>query len=199
MRVTPQIELVLGNLAHAAAMLEECPEFASLIPEVRVNLVYALPGAKTPKEVAAVDGRITTARGLPRACGMPTLGASDHMARLILEVRKYNPEVNAGINFKCDQAVIDVVQEYCAERGLLFGSIDRTKEPDEVAQRDGASMPWKIKQLMTSYGAIPQLFYEGAGWGKEPLFVAVGKDAVEVAAIAIEIARRYQEKKRMTD
>ena len=55
-------------------------------------------------------------------------------------------------------------------------------------------MPWKIKQLETNYGGIPKLFYEGEGWGKEPLFVAIGSDAVEVAGIAIEIARRYQQR-----
>ena len=43
-----QAETVLGNLVHAVEMLENCPEFAALVPEVRVNLVYALPEAKTP-------------------------------------------------------------------------------------------------------------------------------------------------------
>ena len=55
-------------------------------------------------------------------------------------------------------------------------------------------MPWKVKQLVTKYGAVPRLFYETAGWGKEPLFLALGKDAVEVASMAIEIARRYRKK-----
>ena len=55
-------------------------------------------------------------------------------------------------------------------------------------------MPWKVKQLFIKYGAMPRLFYEGAGWGKEPLFLALGLDAIEVAATAIEIARRYQQK-----
>ncbi len=185
-------EAVLGNLVSAVNILQKHREFAALVPEVRVNLVYALPGAKTPRDVAAVEGRITVVRGLPYASGMPAFGASDHMARLILEVRKYDAGVNAGINFKCDREVIEVVREYCAEEGLLFGGIDRTREPAAVAEKDGSSMPWKIQQLVTSYGAVPRLFYEGEGWGKEPLFVAIGKDAVEVAIIAVAIAQRYQ-------
>jgi hydroxymethylpyrimidine/phosphomethylpyrimidine kinase len=191
---TKQAERVLGNLISAVEMLQSCPEFSYLIPEVRVNLVYALPGAKTPEEVAAIDGRITVVRGLPHAAGLPRWGASDHMARLLIEVRKYDPAINAGINFKCNAAVIKVVQEYCSERDILFGGIDRSKEPAAVAERDGASMPWKVKQLFAHYGSIPKLFYEGEGWGKEPLFVALGKDAVEVASIAIEIARRCQQR-----
>jgi predicted fused transcriptional regulator/phosphomethylpyrimidine kinase len=189
---TKQAERILGNLVAAVEMLQGCPEFSYLVPEVRVNLVYALPGAKTPSEVAAIDGRITVVRGLPHASGMPRWGASDHMARLLIEVRQYDPTINAGINFKCDATVIEVVQEYCSERDILFGGIDRSQEPAAVAERDGASMPWKVKQLFTRYGSIPRLFYEGEGWGKEPLFVALGNDAVEVAGIAIEIARRCQ-------
>ncbi len=184
-------ELIMGNLVRAVEMLQNCPEFSHLMPEVRVNLVYALPEAGTPEDVAAIDGRITVVQGLPYAAGIPRWGASDHMARLIIEIRKYEPSINAGINFKCDAAIIDVVKKYCSEQKILFGQIDRTKEPAEVTEQDGASMPWKIKQLVTSSGGVPRLFYEGEGWGKEPLFVAIGSDAVEVTAVAIEIAHRY--------
>lgn len=194
MERTEQAQMVLGNLISAVEMLENCPDFSALMPEVRVNLVYALPGARTPDEVAAIDGRITVVRGLPHAPGLPGWGASDHMARLIIEVRKYDPTINAGINFKYDRTVIEIAQSYCSERGWLFGWIDRTREPDEVAERDGSSMPWKVKQLVDSSGGVPRLFYEGEGWGKEPLFVALGSNATEVAEIAIEIARRYREK-----
>lgn len=189
-----EIEIVLGNLTAAVNLLQQSPEFASLIPEVRVNLVYAPPKAKTPMEVAAIEGRITRVRGLPYASGIPSLGASDHMARLILEIRGFDPTINAGINFKCDHMVIDIVQDYCTERGWIMGLIDRTKEPPEVAEQDGTSMPWKIKQLITSSGGVPRIFYEGEGWGKEPLFVTIGQDAVEVTEIAIDIAQRYQKK-----
>ena len=185
------IEKVLGNIVTAIHMLENCVEFAQLIPEVRVNLVYALPEAKTRQDVAAVDGRITVVQGLPRASCLPTFGGSDHMARLIIEARTYDRSINAGINFKCDKAVIEVVKKYCSEKSLLFGWIDRSKEPAEVIERDGASMPLKIGELVASSGGLPRLFYEGEGWGKEPLFVALGVDAIEVTGIATDISRRY--------
>ncbi len=187
-------EIILGNLVVAVDMLERCSEFAGLIPEVRVNLAYALPGATSSREVAAIEGRITRVRGLPRASGLPAFGASDHMARLLIEVRKYEPAIDAGINFRCDQTIIEVVKDYCLEQKLLFGWIDRSREPAAVAERDGSSMPWKIKQLVDSSHGMPRLFYEGSGWGKEPLFVALGSDAVSVAEIAIEIARRCRQR-----
>jgi len=187
---TNKADAVLGNLLSAVHLLQSCKEFAALIPEVRVNIAYALPDARTPQQVAAVEGRITVVGGMPHATGMPGWGASDHLARRILEVRKYDAEINAAINFKCDQAIIEVVQSYSSQRGLLFGWLDRSEEPKAAMQTDGASMPWKVKQLVAKYGAVPRLFYEGAGWGKEPLFLALGKDAIEVASVAIEIARR---------
>lgn len=116
------------------------------------------------------------------------------MARLIIEARKYDSKINAGINFKCDADVIEVMKGYCSEKGFLFGLIDRTREPAEVAEKDRSSMPWKVKQLVDSSGGVPKLFYEGEGWGKEQLSVAVGDTAVEVAGIAIDIAKRYQQK-----
>jgi hypothetical protein len=48
-----------GRMAVALNILESCREFAALIPEVRTNLVYARPGAKTRHEVLGIDGRIT--------------------------------------------------------------------------------------------------------------------------------------------
>jgi hydroxymethylpyrimidine/phosphomethylpyrimidine kinase len=174
--------------------LQESAEFARLMPEVRVNLVYALPDARTGMDVAAIDGRITVVRGFPHASGLPTWGGSDHMARLIIEMRKYDPGINAGINFKCDADLIEIMKQYCAEKGYLFGWIDRTNEPAEVMAKDRSSMPWKIKQLVDSSGGVPKLFYEGEGWGKEPLSVALGDTAVEVVDIAVDIARRYKQK-----
>jgi len=190
MSKTIKAEAVLGNLVEALNMLESCREFSFLIPEVRGNLAYALPEAQTSQDVAAVDGRITVVRGFPHASGMPTWGVSDHLARRILEVRKYDAEINAVINFKCNQQIIEVVHQYCSGRGLLFGWLDRSQEPDSVTEYDGASMPWKVLQLFNKYKAMPRVFYEGPGWGKEPLFLAIGRDAVEVATMSIEIACR---------
>jgi predicted fused transcriptional regulator/phosphomethylpyrimidine kinase len=116
------------------------------------------------------------------------------MARLLMGIRNYDSGVNAGINFRCDKDVIEIVKKYCTEKGFKFGWIDRTKEPPETAEKEGSSMPWKVKYLAETYGGIPRFFYEGDGWGKEPLFVALGTDAVEAVGMALKIARRYAEK-----
>lgn len=191
MRDGEDIELVLGNIVRAMELLHGCREFVQLMPEVRVNVAYALPDARKVDQIAAVEGRITVAGGLPSAAGGPRFGASDHLARLILEVRRHDTAVRAAINFKCDAELIRTVREHSSQHNMLFGWIDRTAEPESASQNDGRSMPWIADQLVAKFGAIPRLFYEGPGWGKEPLFFVLGGDAVEVASLGIDIARQH--------
>jgi len=183
-------EIVLKRVKEAVKLLEKCKEFSKLMPEVRVNIVYALPDAKTKMDVAAVDGRITVVKGYPKACGDVIFGASDHMARLIIEARKYDESIRAGINFKYTPEIKEKIEQFCKEKMLSFGTIDRRKEPEEVIEKDQQSMPWKIEYLIDNYRKIPTVFYESEGWGKEPLFVIVGKDPIEVVNIAIKISKK---------
>jgi predicted fused transcriptional regulator/phosphomethylpyrimidine kinase len=177
------------RLAEAVALLEGCREFAGLVPEVRVNMVYAPEGAKDPDEVLGVDGRITVVAGMPKAAGPVRPGVSDHMARLVLETARLDPGIRAGLNFRWNETVLEHVQEYCAGKGLALGCIDRTVEPKELIGRDKGSIPWKVKQLVETCGSVPPVFYESRGWGKEPLFFLVGPDPAAVATRAIEIAK----------
>lgn len=182
---------VLGRLLKAVTVIEGAREFSLLMPEVRVNLVFALADALEPSQVAAVDGRITVVNGMPKAAGLPKFGVSDHMARAIIEIRKYRPDIRAGINFRYDEDVKKTVQEYAKERDLSLGGIERILEPDKEKKGIVKSMPWKIKYLKDVCGQIPDIFYETAGWGKEPLFVVISQDPVSVVNIAADIAKKY--------
>ena len=176
-------------LAEAVAMLEGCREFSALVPEVRVNIVYAPEGADDPNRVLGVDGRITVVGGMPKAAGPIRAGVSDHMARLVIETRRHDRSIRAGLDFRWNEAIFKHVKEYCATKGLAFGSIDRTVEPKELIGKDRGSIPWKVKHLVAACGRVPPVFYESRGWGKEPLFFLVGPDPAGVATRAIEIAK----------
>lgn len=179
---------VLGNLVRAVHLLEEAPGIAWLMPEVRINLVYALSTAECPRDVAGIEGRITVVKGCFRAAGYPAFGASDHMARCLIEVRKYAPRWRAGMNFRWDPDLVKQVENYCKNKSLTLGKIERSLEPREIQEKDGSSMPWKIAQL--AQGArFPEIFYESPGWGKEPLFVILGEDAVACVKKFLDLAR----------
>ncbi len=177
------------RLAEAVAMLEGCREFSKLVPEVRVNIVYAPEGTERPDQVLGVDGRITVVAGMPKASGPIRAGVSDHMARLVIETSRHDPSIRAGLNFRWNEAISQHVQDYCTGKGLALGCIDRTAEPKELIGRDKGSIPWKVEQLVATCGEVPPVFYESRGWGKEPLFFIVGSDPAGVADRAIEIAK----------
>jgi len=185
-------DLVLGNMLQAVRMLKESRSFALLIPEVRTNLVYALPDAKSKEDVAGIDGRITVVNGFPKASGFPQFGASSHMARLILEIMKVNPEMRAGINFIYNNDFGKWLKEYCKENNLLLGCVDRSKEPEERKQKEGDSMVWKVAEVIRSVnGRVPDIAYETGAVGKEPVSVLIGKSAVEIVERVIKLGEDY--------
>jgi len=185
-------EEVRNRLSAAVALLESCPEFARLIPEVRTNIVFAPVDACTPADIAAVDGRITVVGGKPKASGPVQFGASDHLARLVLELRRFQPAIRTALNFRWNEQILSFVTTWAAQHGKKLGVIDRTKEPDTVIGKDRMSIPWKVKELLAGTGGtVPELFYETRGWGKEPLFIIVGTDPVVIVEEVTALARAY--------
>ena len=181
-----------GEILEAVEQIESCKEFTSILPEVRTNLVYALSDAKTPHDVVGIDGRITVLNNMPYAAGKPRFGTSSHMARLILELMKVDSSIRAGINFVSTPELEQWLKKYCEQKGWKYSTIDRSKEPKKVIEKEGSSMPWKIKEaIKVAHGEVPKIFNEFGAVGKEDLFVLVGKNPLEVATEACEIARAY--------
>lgn len=190
--MTPVHQQVVERLLEAVRLLQNCPGFARLVPEVRTNIAFSLPEPVSPEDVAAVDGRITVVAGRPRAAGPVCFGASDHLARRIIELRRYDPSVRACLNFRWNESIHGFLKEWCREQGLELGLVDRTDEPKELIGQDRGSMPWKVKRLVESCGGrVPPVFYENRGWGKEPLFVLVGPEPGPLAERACAIARGF--------
>lgn len=181
-----------GSMYMALNVIENCPQFAPLIPEVRSNFVYARESAESPEDVLGVDGRITSIDGSPRASGKLRYGASDHMSRLLIEFQKYDKSIRSAINFRHNPEFSKWLEDYCKKKGYLFSAIDRKKEPSEVIGIDKASMPWKIAEAVRSAGGkVPKMFYESKAPGKEPLTVMVGQHPVELAEEVCELARLW--------
>lgn len=183
----------IARLEAALRRLEACAEFAALVPEVRTNFACAAPDPAGPADIAAIDGRLTVVNGLPRAAGPVRFGASDHLARRIIELRRHDPAVAAALNFRWNERIQRFVAGWAAGLGLALGALDRAEEPEALIGEDRASMPWKVARLVAACGgAVPPVFYEGRGWGKEPLCFLVAADPLTVADRAADIARRYR-------
>ncbi|MEN6611001.1 MAG: thiamine-phosphate synthase family protein [Methanoregulaceae archaeon] len=186
-----EIEM-FGRMMIALGILESSREFGKMIPEVRSNMVFAKTSAKTRDDVLAIDGRITVVSGMPRASGRPRFGASSHMARLLIELRKVDPSVRAGIDFANTPEFSEWLREYCARKGWAFAMINRANEPEEIKAEEGASMPWKAAAVIRAAGGkVPKVFYENGAVGKEPVSVIVGAEPIGVARELCELIREY--------
>ncbi|MFA4861231.1 thiamine-phosphate synthase family protein [Methanoregula sp.] len=185
-----------GMVSLALGQIEHCGEFATLIPEVRSNLVFARKNARTREDVLAVDGRITVVNHMPCAAGRLRLGASSHMARLIIEMQKYDPSIRAGIDFASTPELARWLEDYCRSKSWGFGVIDRRNEPEEIKAAEGASMPWKVKEAVRAAGGKPPVIcYETGAMGKEPVSVLLGKDPLEIADRICTIAGLYHDRR----
>jgi thiamine-phosphate diphosphorylase len=173
------------NVQKALVILQNSEYMAELIPEVRSNLVMARENAETIEEVVGIPGRITTVKGRVRAFMKPEWGASSHMARLVLEVMKYNPDRRSAINLRYNHEVITI----CEKLGLKVSYYNRLEEPDELSKQEGKTISWGVEQAIKRIDEVPDVIYHTGDWGKEPIIALIGHDAVEVAEMAVCIAK----------
>ncbi|MEM3731114.1 MAG: bifunctional hydroxymethylpyrimidine kinase/phosphomethylpyrimidine kinase [Candidatus Bathyarchaeia archaeon] len=179
---------VLMNVEEAKALIESSPHVARLIPEVGMNVAMAIPYAEGLNDVAAVEGRIVkTPRGA-RAIGRAKFGCSSHLAKYILEIVKHNPEKRAAINLKFSEETLHILEG----RGLLVSSYDRSAEPEEIKEVEGMTIPWGVKEAIKKVGKAPDVVYHKGDVGKEPMIVVFGREARELAELAIQIGKEVK-------
>ncbi|MFB0543263.1 MAG: bifunctional hydroxymethylpyrimidine kinase/phosphomethylpyrimidine kinase, partial [Candidatus Bathyarchaeia archaeon] len=177
---------VLNSVRDAIAVLESCPEARLLVPEVQMNIGMALPYATSPRDVAAVEGRIgRMARGV-RATGCPDFGVSGHVARTILAIKRFDNGVRAGLNMRYSEEAVKA----CKDLGMVVSFYDRREEPPEVKEKEGMTTFWGAEQAVKRVGKVPDVIYHIGDWGKEPIITLLGRTAVEVVERAVEVARR---------
>jgi predicted fused transcriptional regulator/phosphomethylpyrimidine kinase len=51
------------------------------------------------------------------------------------------------------------------------------------------SVSWGTDQAIKKVGKVPDVIYHKGDWGKEPMITLLGKNAVEVAKMAVKLAK----------
>ncbi|MBN2518355.1 MAG: phosphomethylpyrimidine kinase [Candidatus Altiarchaeota archaeon] len=177
-------DYVLDNLRKAVAQLEASKAFASLIPEVRTNVAYSLSDPKSREDVAAVEGRITVVQGKPKASGPIRFGASSHLSRVLTSL---DGSRRACMNIRFDPGLKKALIEYCGQKKLVLGFVDRGKEPHNIAMVEGASLPWAIGEVLKSTkGKAPDFYYSFGAVGREDMIVVLGDSATGVVESALD-------------
>ena len=177
-------EGVLEEIRLALQRLEAEP-LGHLIPEVRSNLGYALPGAQDDLEVAAIPGRITQVGERIVAFKDPAFGASRHIARVILSAMRHDPEMRSAMNIRYSPEII----EACARAGLRLARFDRREEPKEIKDREGSTLEWGTDRAIAALGEMPDAVYDEGDVGKEPMVRVLGQGPVEVVKKVIAIGK----------
>ncbi|AEF96372.1 thiamine-phosphate synthase family protein [Methanotorris igneus] len=173
-------EKVIKNLSYALYLLKKIN--FSLIPEVGSNIAESLLLPNSFKDVAALTGRIIKNKlGGFYIVGDIEFGASEHIAKIILAAKNYDPQIRACMNIRYDEDLIDVLSEK-----FSISSFDRKLEPPNVS-----TMEWGTKYACEKFGGVPDIIYDKGGDGKEPMIRVLGVDAIDVVKKVAEIQRIY--------
>jgi hydroxymethylpyrimidine kinase/phosphomethylpyrimidine kinase len=175
---------VLSQLEKALDRIVREP-LGGLIPEVRSNLGYALPGALDFSEVAAVPGRISQAGEQIILGRPPCFGASRHIARVILAAMKRDSGTRSAMNVRYSDEILSA----CRSVGLRIASFDRREEPKEVKEREGSTLEWGTQKALEGMQGVPDVIYDEGDLGKEPMIRVLGKDPMAVVETVIRIRR----------
>ena len=181
---------VLNQLRRAIEIIEANGEYVSAItPESQINLVMSLPKfyARGVNDVAGVPGRIVKIGNNVKAVSSPDFGASKHMARAVLKAMEFNEDARAAVNAIYDECIINVAKSL----GFTISYFDRSEEPPEVKVVEGATIPWGVEQAVKRVGYVPDIIYDRGEWGKEPMIMIFGADAIDVANKLIRLAKEY--------
>ena len=173
------------RVSEAVELLESLDNAEEIVPEVGMNVAMSLPYAENLMDVVAVPGRLRRVGNRIKASSPPEFGASSHLARYILTARRYDARVRAALNIAFNE---DFLTEL-GKMGLTVSYYDRREEPPEIKENEGASVPWGVEQAVKRVGKVPNVIYHRGDWGKEPMIVLLGEDAVKLA----ELVRRLAE------
>ncbi len=178
----------INSVMNALEIVEREGELINpLIPEVQMNIVTSIPKpyASSINDVAGVKGRVVRYGNTVRAVGPPCFGASKHLARAVLKVMEFNPDVRGAVNIRYSKEFIDAAMKL----GLKVSWYDRREEPEEVKGVEGRSIPWGIEVAIKRLGGVPDIIYHKGDVGKEPMINIFGIDAVDAVRKLVRVAR----------
>ena len=156
-----------------------------LIPEIRSNLGFALPGAARVEEVAAVPGRISQIGDRLTAVTEPAFGASRHVAKVILAACRHHPEIRSAMNIRHDPEILAA----CEKLGFGSAVFSRAEEPTDVREKEGSSLEWGTNRALTGLSFAPDIVGDEGGMGKEPIIRVLGRNPMDVVEKVLAIHR----------
>ncbi|MCX8201691.1 MAG: bifunctional hydroxymethylpyrimidine kinase/phosphomethylpyrimidine kinase [Candidatus Caldarchaeum sp.] len=176
----------LVTIKEALKMIKQTSEVHTLLPESGSNLVMACGDAVSIDDFVSVPGRIVKVGTGFTNVSEPWFGFSTHVARAVLAAMQHDPSVRSAMNIKFSEELLPVFESV----GLSISSYDRSKEPEEIKQIEGRTIPWGISMAVEAAGGVTDVIYHRGDVGKEPMAIVFGTDAYDVARKIIRIAKK---------
>ena len=178
---TPR-DMALKDLEKAVTVIETFPQFTYVMPEVSVNVVRAIEGAKDEGDVAGIPGRIVKIRGKARAMMQPEFGVSRHMARILLTFLRYDRGVNACINIKYNAEIAEMLSD-------TGSRVVKTVGKQESKNLGGDVVVAALEKTLEDLDGGVRVLADDGGPGLEPMIYMFGEDAEQLAKKCVEVAR----------
>lgn len=143
------------------------------VPEVGMNVAYAMPGARdSRRDVCGLAGRITIAGFSRDVVGRLRFGGPHHTARIAVVVQEYDPSMRVVMNHRHDSRYL----ENARRNGLKVGSFNRADEPLEAP----STMEWGIRNAIQAARNVPDVIWDAGGSGKEAMMRVIAKDPADL-------------------
>lgn len=187
-RLTQEKYNVLMDLEKAISLIKGSEKFAKLIPEVQINLVSAIDGAKTISDVAGIPGRIVKIRGKAQCFMKPEFGVSHHMATILLSIREIDKKIKSAMNIKYDAYIKKAIKK----ARLRFIVLEKIKKPTKLMDFENFRIE-QMKKTVKKIGYVPDIIVDEGGYGIEPCAYIFDCSAIEVVKKALKIADNLEE------
>ncbi|MDW8043420.1 MAG: bifunctional hydroxymethylpyrimidine kinase/phosphomethylpyrimidine kinase [Nitrososphaerota archaeon] len=175
------------SVRAATELLESIEGAGRMCPESMINLVETIEYGQTAEDVVGYPGRIVRVGDKLRASTCPTPGGSRHVASAVLVAHSFDRRVRSAMNVRFDARFIEVAKSL----GYSVSSYDRSKEPPSIKQVEGMTIRWGVGEAIKSSGRVTDLIYHTGDYGKEPMTLIFGFNAVDVVKKFQRILNSY--------
>ena len=151
------------------------------IPSSGGNIAYAIRGARTMRDVAAVPGGIILEYGRCHPSGPGAFGTTEEISRIVLTVMKFDPAMRSAALIRYSKEALDLLEDIA----LGCCGIDRTKAPPGIS-----TMDWGIASCCSD--GVPEAIYDCGTQRAEGLIYLIGEDVARVADNIIILSHRIQ-------
>jgi predicted fused transcriptional regulator/phosphomethylpyrimidine kinase len=149
---------------------------------VKLNLAYALPGAKTKDQVASFPNRLPDHQGRIGEPRPPEFGSSRHLSSVLLAASKGRHSISAVMNTRSGPDVFSALRAIGEEVAIL----DRAKQT--------------IEGFLSEEGTLKTPFIVDPGdFGIEPCLYIFGTSPLEVVHRAFELHQALKVNERGTN